>query len=86
MAARVERLVGMGLTGSHAQLSESGQLRLYPGDSEQMGKIAAFHSKRPNDPNVYHDNDKCTEGNNIETYNRVPGTGGRRQCEHCAKL
>ena len=35
---------------------------------------------------VYHDNDKCTEGNNIETYYWVPGTGGRRKCEHCARL
>ena len=51
-----------------------------------MGKVAAFHSKRPNDRNVYHDNDRCTEGNNIESYNRVSGTGGRPQCEHCAKL
>jgi hypothetical protein len=51
-----------------------------------MAKIPAFHSKRPNDPNVYHDNNKCTEGNNIESYNRVPGTGGRRQCDHCARL
>jgi hypothetical protein len=51
-----------------------------------MVKVAPFHSKLPSDRNVYHDNDKCTEGNNIETYNKVPGTGGRRRCEHCAEL
>jgi hypothetical protein len=51
-----------------------------------MAKVPPFHSKRPNDRNVYHDNDRCTEGNNIENYNRVPGTGGRPRCEHCARL
>jgi hypothetical protein len=51
-----------------------------------MTKVAAWHSKRPNDPNVYHNNDKCTEGNNIETYNRVPGSDGRPLCKHCEKL
>ena len=51
-----------------------------------MSKVPAFHSKRESDSKVYHDNNKCTEGNNIETYNRVLGTGGRRRCEHCARL
>lgn len=51
-----------------------------------MAKVSPFHSKRPNDRNVYHDNDKCTEGNNIESYNRTPGTGGRPRCEHCSRL
>jgi hypothetical protein len=51
-----------------------------------MTKIKAFHSKAVWARNVYHDNDKCTEGNNIETYNRVDGTGGRPKCEHCARL
>jgi hypothetical protein len=51
-----------------------------------MAKVAPFHSKRETDPKVYHDNDKCTEGNNIESYNRVSGTGGRPQCEHCKRL
>lgn len=49
-------------------------------------KCAPIHSKRPNDPNVYHDNDKCTERNNIEAQNRVSGTGGRPRCEHCQRL
>lgn len=51
-----------------------------------MAKVPAFHSKRETDRKVYHDNDKCTEGNNIETYNRVPGTGGRPKCDHCSRL
>jgi hypothetical protein len=51
-----------------------------------MAKVSPFHSKRPSDKPVYHDNDKCTEGNNIEAYNRVAGTGGRPKCDHCTKL
>ena len=49
-------------------------------------KVPSFHSKLTSDKNVYHDNDKCTEGNNIEKQNRVDGTGGRPRCEHCTKL
>ena len=51
-----------------------------------MAKVAAFHSVKPNDPQVYHDNDSCKEGNNIEKENKRPGTDGRRQCGNCAKL
>lgn len=51
-----------------------------------MAKVPAFHSKKPSHRGVYHDNDKCTEGNNIEKENRVAGTGGRPKCEHCARL
>jgi hypothetical protein len=51
-----------------------------------MGKVAPFHSKLETDRKVYHDNDKCTEGNNIERQNRVSGTGGRPRCEHCNRL
>jgi phenylacetate-coenzyme A ligase PaaK-like adenylate-forming protein len=51
-----------------------------------MATVAAFHSKKQGTRNVHHDNDKCTEGNNIEAYNKTSGTGGRPKCEHCAKL
>ena len=48
-------------------------------------RVSPFHSKKP-DTKVYHDNDKCTEGNNIETENKVSGTGGLPLCEHCKRL
>lgn len=48
-------------------------------------KVASFHSKKYG-TEVYHNNDKCTEGNNIESYNRVSGTGNLRLCEHCEEL
>lgn len=51
-----------------------------------MAKVPPFHSKLETARKVYHDNDRCTEGNNIETYNRVLGTGNRPRCEHCARL
>jgi hypothetical protein len=51
-----------------------------------MAKVSPFHSKKTSDRNVYHDNDKCTEGNNIERANKVPGTGNRPKCEHCQRL
>ena len=51
-----------------------------------MAKTGQFHSKKVGTKNVYHDNTSCTEGNNIETYNKVAGTGGRPKCEHCARL
>lgn len=51
-----------------------------------MAQTKPWHSKRESDRKVYHDNTSCTEGNNIETYNRVEGTGGRPRCEHCSRL
>jgi len=51
-----------------------------------MAKIPPWHSARVSDRNVYHDNDKCTEGNQIAIYNHIPGTGGRIKCEQCSKL
>ncbi len=51
-----------------------------------MTKVAPFHSAKPNTPNVYHDNNKCTEGNNIETQYLRQGTGGRPRCQHCDRL
>jgi hypothetical protein len=48
-----------------------------------MARCAPFHSKAPNDPKVYHDDDECTEGNNIETQNRVSGDGGYPRCKNC---
>lgn len=50
-----------------------------------MAKVAAFHSKLSG-TSVYHDNNQCTEGNNIEAKNRASGTGGRPKCDHCKRL
>ncbi len=48
-----------------------------------MAHIQPWYSKLVNDREVYHDDAQCTEGSNIEVYNRAPGTGGRPRCEHC---
>jgi hypothetical protein len=44
-------------------------------------KVKDFHSKLETD--VYHNNNQCTVGNNIETSNKVSGTGGKRLCSQC---
>jgi hypothetical protein len=34
----------------------------------------------------HHNNDRCTEGNNIERQYFRWGTGGKPLCEHCHRL
>lgn len=48
-----------------------------------MAKVAPFHSIKQQ---VYHDNNRCTEGNNIEKENIRQGTGGKARCQRCAGL
>jgi hypothetical protein len=50
-----------------------------------MAKVAAFRSKLPR-TKKHHNNDKCTEGDNIELYNRISGSGGLPLCNHCRTL
>ena len=45
-------------------------------------RVASFHSKLRGTA-VYHNNNECTEGNNIEPKNLVKGTGGLRLCKRC---
>jgi hypothetical protein len=47
-------------------------------------KDKQWHSVK--DGTKYHDNDKCTEGNNIEPENYREGKGGRPLCKPCADL
>lgn len=51
-----------------------------------MPRTYPWHSVKPGTANVYHDNTRCTEGNNIESYYRRQGTDNRRLCEHCERL
>jgi hypothetical protein len=55
------------------------------GGGDTMAKVAAFHSKLPG-TDRHHNNNKCIEGFNIDSKNRVAGTGGHPLCSHCAKL
>jgi len=48
-----------------------------------MTKVNPTHSI---DSDVYHNNNKCTERNNIEPKNLRQGTGGKRLCSHCKRL
>lgn len=48
-------------------------------------KVNAYHSKKEG-IEVYHTNNRCTEGNNIETYNWTAGTGNKRHCKNCQEI
>lgn len=50
-----------------------------------MAKVSPFHSKKPG-TGVHHDNNSCTEGNNIEASNKTSGTGGLPKCSRCKEL
>lgn len=50
-------------------------------------KASPWHSERHGvKGNCYHDDTRCTEGNNIEKQYRKPGTGGLPKCKHCKEL
>ena len=49
-----------------------------------MPKVAPIYSKKTRD--VYHNNSKCTERNNIEPENVAQGTGGLPLCKRCKSL
>ena len=48
-----------------------------------MAKVKPTNAKKSD---VYHDNSKCTERNNIEKENVQHGTGGKDKCDHCKRL
>lgn len=50
-----------------------------------MPRVSPFYSTRPGET-VHHDNDRCTEGDNIEQHYLARGTGGRPLCSHCQRL
>ena len=50
-----------------------------------MANVPPFHSSEK-DIMVYHNDDLCTEGNNIEERNWVNGAGEKRLCEHCQRI
>ena len=48
-----------------------------------MTRVAPIHSVKQD---VHHNNNRCTERNNIESVNRREGTGGKPLCKRCAEL
>lgn len=48
-----------------------------------MPRVFPFHSILSN---RHHNNNRCTEGNNIESRHWRQGTGGKPLCRHCARL
>lgn len=50
-----------------------------------MSHAPPIHSAKPG-TSVHHNNNRCTERNNIETHNVRQGTGGLPLCQRCADL
>jgi hypothetical protein len=48
-------------------------------------RVNPIYSKRPG-TDVHHNNNQCTERNNIESYNIKHGTGDYRLCANCKRL
>lgn len=48
-------------------------------------RVSPYHSSNPSDPDVHHVYDDCVSGKQIPPRNRVRGTGGYPQCQHCAR-
>jgi hypothetical protein len=46
--------------------------------------VKPIYSAEPT--SVYHNNNQCTERNNIETINIRYGTGGKNLCKHCKRI
>jgi hypothetical protein len=69
---------------------ETDRRLLYPAWMlERMARCAAPYlggTWHAIESDVYHDNPRCTTGNNIEPANVRAGTGGRRRCEECSRL
>ncbi len=51
-----------------------------------MALIPPWYSFRPRDRNVYHDDDRCHVGNEIDVKNRKQGRRCKTRCAVCAKL
>jgi hypothetical protein len=51
-----------------------------------MAQIPPWYSIRRQDPNVYHDDDQCPLGNEIDDRYRKMGHRCRKRCPTCAKL
>jgi len=58
---------------------------LFREEVRRMTKVSPWHSSKPG-IEVYHNNNKCTEGNNIEKKYWTAGTGGKRLCLTCKGL
>jgi hypothetical protein len=46
-------------------------------------KVAAYHSSKPSDPEVHHDQHDCPTGQEIPARHVASGMGGYRKCDHC---
>lgn len=59
-------------------------------DGEIIVKVSPYHTtsdeESAHNREVYHDHGNCEHGKQIKSWNKVPGTGERPQCETCIQL
>jgi hypothetical protein len=64
-------------------LSTEGLLRGAPAPRRRSDEKAAWHAINQS---IYHNNSRCSTGNNIDPEHRRQGTGGRPLCQECNRL
>ena len=76
-------VVRPGRASSHSKRAY--RRRRWGGREGASMKTSPWHSKLPSDRRVYHDETRCTEGNNIEPRNRFEGRGRGRSARAAAR-
>ena len=71
--------------GGLTQARSTGVSPQKPATRRKPVKVSSFHSKLPG-TDRYHDESRCTLGDNIEPYNKVSGTGGHPKCHLCKQI
>ena len=54
-----------------------------------MAKVSPYHTRteeKPEQRDVYHNDNQCPDGRHIKPDNRAAGTAGRPLCDECKKL
>lgn len=72
-------------TSGLPQARRRGGIPQNPQQGGKTVKVSPFHSKLPR-TDRYHDESTCTLGDNIESYNKVSGTGGHPKCHLCKQI
>lgn len=66
--------------------AEHSRVGLHVSPVQMMAQIQPWYSIRQRDRNVYHDDDRCPIGKEIDLKYRKKGRRCRTQCPSCAKL
>lgn len=80
-------MVGLGAAIYSENERSSAAFRGWQESAAKSGASAEQSAWHAIGSKVYHNDPRCTEGNNIEPQNRILGFGeGLQWCDHCARL